>query len=220
MRNFQKVGGIAAILWAAILVWAIVHLVVILPSEGFAGPEELYDPGRGIPYLLNAPFLITEYLLTFLYAFLIALIVVALDERLKVAAESLLKLAFVFGLSTVSLNLAEGAIGLFGRAVLSSAHATNEPTLEGLFQASMTVHDSLLFAGIFSVGLWILLISCAALQSRGLPKGLCYLGILAGLQAIGAMVFPLLSLPVLPLVWSFWLGLVLLRDEGQRPTTT
>jgi hypothetical protein len=101
----------------------------------------------------------------------------AVNERLKSSAQGLLKFAFMFGLSTVALNLAEGVVGLFGRSVVMSAKASNFVTLDGLYQAIMTVHDALLFVGIFSVGVWIVSISWASLQSAGLPKGISYFGL-------------------------------------------
>lgn len=66
--------------------------------------------------------------------------------------------------------------------------------------------------------LWVLLLSLAALRTKGLPKGLNYLGMILSVAGI------LTLLPAVPtyifglgmIVWSIWLGVALLRKPASQ----
>jgi hypothetical protein len=66
-------------------------------------------------------------------------------------------------------------------------------------------------------GLWVLLVSWAALRARGLPKALNYLGVLIGVAGILTVVPALGVLTdvfgLSQIVWFAWLGIVMLRDS-------
>jgi hypothetical protein len=88
-----------------------------------------------------------------------------------------------------------------------SAWQAIEPVAQGLGSAG----------GELLGGLWVLLVSVAALRCGGLPKALNWLGILIGIAGIvsavpvlreGAVVFGLLQI-----VWFIWLGIVMLRTR-------
>jgi hypothetical protein len=66
-------------------------------------------------------------------------------------------------------------------------------------------------------GLWVLLISWAALQSRGLPRALNYLGIVIGaagiLSALPGLGDVGLIFGLVQIVWFIWVGIVMLRGR-------
>ena len=70
-------------------------------------------------------------------------------------------------------------------------------------------------------GLWVLLLSWAALTSDKLPKLLNYLGVLIGLAGILTAVptFGVLMdvFGLGQIVWFAWLGIVMLRDVPSAP---
>jgi hypothetical protein len=65
-------------------------------------------------------------------------------------------------------------------------------------------------------GLWVLLVSLAALRPGGLPKGLNVLGVLVGVVGILSVLPGLTGLTgvfgLSQIIWFVWLGIVLLRD--------
>jgi hypothetical protein len=69
-------------------------------------------------------------------------------------------------------------------------------------------------------GLWVLLVSLAALRAGGLPKGLNILGALVG--AVGIIsIFPGLTdltgvFGLSQMIWFVWLAIVLLRSNPSR----
>ena len=67
-------------------------------------------------------------------------------------------------------------------------------------------------------GLWVLLVSWAALRAGGLPRALAYLGLVLGVAGILQTAVP--ALEVLGaifglgfIVWFVWLGIVLVRAK-------
>ena len=80
-----------------------------------------------------------------------------------------------------------------------------------------------------AVGLWVLVCSILALRNNVWPKGLAYLGILAGFMyfvALASTIIPSLFLSgaimfvgaigvVLAPIWYGWMGIVLRRNESQ-----
>jgi hypothetical protein len=74
-------------------------------------------------------------------------------------------------------------------------------------------------------GLWILLVSWAALRAGGLPKVLNYLGVAIGVAGLLMIVPALGQLGLIfglgQIVWFVWLGIVMLRGKtsaaAQKP---
>jgi hypothetical protein len=66
-------------------------------------------------------------------------------------------------------------------------------------------------------GVWVLLISWAALKTDGLTKGLNFLGLLVGALGIISILPGLTDLTGLfgisQMIWFVWLGIVLLRSN-------
>jgi hypothetical protein len=93
------------------------------------------------------------------------------------------------------------------------------------YLAVRVVSNALNTGAIFAAGWAILLSGWAARKTRGLPSGLAYLLMLAGTLSVLAFLVSPLSLiaPLLYIVWSIWLGIVLLRKPVTQveaaPTT-
>ena len=65
-------------------------------------------------------------------------------------------------------------------------------------------------------GLWVLLISIAALNARVFPRGLNYLGIVVGISGV-ATIYPEDTITeifgVTQIAWFIWLGIVMMRQS-------
>ena len=68
-------------------------------------------------------------------------------------------------------------------------------------------------------GLWVLLVSVAALRSGGLSKVLNWLGVAVGSAGVLSVVPVLkdlaLGFGLLQIVWFVWLGIIMLRTSAQ-----
>ncbi len=73
-------------------------------------------------------------------------------------------------------------------------------------------------------GLWVLLVSVAALRTRGLPRVLNWLGVAIGAAGVLSVVPALKDLAygfgVLQIAWFVWLGIVMLRTASRPVAST
>jgi hypothetical protein len=90
-----------------------------------------------------------------------------------------------------------------------------------VWQAIEPVADGLGSAGGELLGgLWVLLVSVAALRGAALPKVLNWCGVAVGAAGVLSVVPVLVDLAyvfgMLQIVWFVWLGVVLLRTTSRR----
>jgi len=124
--------------------------------------------------------------------------------------------------------VASGLVFNYGAATVIELHATSPAQAVSAWQAIEPVADAVSSGqGELLGGLWILLVSVAALRTGRLPKALNWLGILIGFAGIASVVPPLLDavyvFGLLEIVWLIWLGIVMLRtraEESQRQSAS
>jgi hypothetical protein len=211
MRDIQKAGGVAALLGALL---AVANLVVIF---GLIGPSVLGDRARLVDIAINQPTpLLALDLIKLLSAAAALVLVVALPRRLR-AAPDLMRLATACGIISIALLLANGVISYTVVAQAASFYG-GDPAI---YLAVNAIINALGFAAIFANGGWYLLVSWAALAAGELPKALALLGLVLGVISLIVFVLQPLALAVLliGLIWSTWLGVVLLRGPapGRAP---
>lgn len=219
MKNLQKMGGIAALIGAAtIILGAVVYATVLVP-KGFGSNNP--DPSRIVALLADNQATMRLWLQIIWLAFGACLIFLslALHERLKAGSPELAQALTTFTLiwavlvivvGTLSINDLDTVVRLFDQDPAQAA--TVWLTLD-------TVETGLGAGGGETIvtGLWLLLLSWAALQARALPRLLNYLGVVVGLAGV-LYVFTasdaVLSVNALGLiVWFVWLGIVMLRSN-------
>jgi hypothetical protein len=203
VTNVQKVSGVAALINAAL---SVATLVVAL---GLIGLPALTDRQILVELALRNPTpLILQDGLKFVSAALAIVLIAALSHRLKGNAPKVMAVATLFGSLSVICLVANAGLSVF-----SVSQAANEALRSSDTGNLLNGIISLLgFAVIFLNGGWYLLVSWTALKQNRLPKPLNYLGL--GMGAISLL--PPLGILVLFLsvIWSFGLGLVLLKSEG------
>jgi len=216
MNNPQKAAGIGAVLQGAFFVIVLVLILGVLPGFGLQGPNDLADPAKVLPFVVNQPF-VAFWLFPgdILFAVFLILMVMGLYERLQSSSPTLMRLATAAGLVATTLILANGTIGN-SVVQLARNYPQNRDAAETAFLTLSLVSSNgvgLVSGGIFAYGWWAVLVSWVALQAGTFPKALNYVGLLFGLAGIGAIfILPLGFLgPVVGIVWCLWLGVVLLR---------
>ena len=216
MSNYQKAGGMAALIEAATyLIGMVIAFTVLAPSW------EL-DPAQYVAFLVdNQTFLHLWHLLIYLVngVFLIVL-VLALHERLKSGAPAVMQVATAVGLIWAGLVIASGMQTINDLGVISDLYAQDPAQATTVWLSLSAVESGLGGAIELPGGLWVLLVSWAALQSGALPRALNYLGFLVGAAGV-ATALPLLGeLGTLfglgSILWFIWLGIVLLRDTSRQ----
>lgn len=209
--KIQKVGAYASFAIALLFVVFIVLIFGVFPSVGLIGPTDIENPVKSID-AMNAsslPFnLLSLNLILFSIVFI--LIILALGERMRINAPHLMLISVIGAAIFSSMFLAAGVINF---AALPSIAKANDISA---YRAAQKVTFALLFAGAHASGWTLLLSGWAALKAKGLPRILSGFQMLLGIAWLAEfIVTPLQVLNAIPaIVWSVWLGTVLLRRNN------
>jgi hypothetical protein len=214
MKNLQKMGGIAALYEAVAYVIGMMVFLAVLDYPS------VVDPAQKVALLAgNQTIMYTLTLLTYVVfgAFLVVL-ALALHHRLKAGTPALSQAATAFGLIWAGLLIASGMVFNAGMGAVVNLAGQDPAQAATVWVAIEAV--SLGLGGVVEIvgGIWILLVSWAALRAGELSRILNYLGIAIGaagilsavpaLGELGTMVFGLGQI-----VWFVWVGIVLLRSN-------
>jgi hypothetical protein len=157
----------------------------------------------------------------------LVVLTLALHERLQGNKSALARTATAFGIIWAVLVIASGMIYNVGMETAVSLYARNPEQAATVWLAIESVFNGL-GGGVEVVGgIWVVLLSVAALRNGGLPRAFNTFGLLVGvaglvtvvpaLGEIGGMVFGLTQI-----VWFAWLGIAMLRpatDEAAEVVT-
>jgi hypothetical protein len=149
-----------------------------------------------------------------LFGCLLAVLVVGIYQRLRDQSPALIQVATLFGAVWVGLVVASGMISNIGLAyVLSTEFGSPEKAMETWGIINVIV-ESLGGGNELIGGLWVFLLSVAAIKAKEFPLPLNYLGLVVGAAGIST-VYPAEILTeifgVTQIIWFIWLGVVLLR---------
>jgi Domain of unknown function (DUF4386) len=208
----QKVGGLAALYLALAYVVAMPYFLVFVKSSSVTDPAEKVALLIGNHASMQAIYLITYVI----FGLVLAVLALSLYARLRDGAPTLMQAATAVGLLWAVVLVASGMIFNAGMAAVVELHATSPVQAVAAWQAIEPVAEGLGGSGGELLGgLWVLLVSLAALRTGGLPKALNSLGVAIGAAGVLSVVPALNDVGIvfglLQIVWFAWLGIVLLR---------
>jgi hypothetical protein len=215
MNHLQKVGGVAAILHAGAYLIAIgLYLSVMSPIMD-ATPEQ---------YVALLPEYKNIMTLWILIAYLVAglclvPVSLALYERLRAAPPALIQTSTVLGFIWAALIIGSGNLMIHGYEEIADLYAGNPGQAETVQMTLKIVQNGIVSTNELTGGLWVLLLSWAALQTGELNKALNFLGVFIGVMGILTLI-PLIaemttvSFGMSMIVWFAWAGIVLLRRRS------
>jgi hypothetical protein len=221
MHGLQRVGGGFALLQGALFVLLLVYQIVLRPALGLGGPGDPLDPAKALPAAAASPLFGVLFLLQIGFAATTLVTVLALEARLRAGAPDPMRVATAAGLGAAVLFLAAGMTGFVGVPLLAGLYPQNPAGAGAAYLAGDAVGSGLVAGAIFAAGWWALLASWAARRTAALPGPLAYLGLLFGAASILAFLVPPLMLlgAITGLIWSLWLGAVLVRVPPERAAT-
>ena len=212
MNNLQKTGGIAAILEAVIYITAFIVYGVVLVY-----PPIDADSALELKFLTDNQLILSvmNLIIYVLFGILLAILVLAIHQRLKEFSPVLSQIASVFGLIWVGLLIAGGMIGNIGLNSVVEL-GTKEPEQAMLIWSSVSIVTEGLGGGNEIVGgIWVLLISIIALKGNLFSKPLIFLGILVGIAGI-LTIYPLDVFAeffgISQIIWFMLMGIFMLRN--------
>jgi hypothetical protein len=152
-----------------------------------------------------------------------SVVVVILMALLSVVA---LALYLILRSAAPAMSLAATAIGILGMLLTGAVHVLAMASAISPDQFNTTGEG----IGPAGIGLWLLLVNYLALRSKALPRGLTWIGLIAGvgwlLSGVGALIGGSQNLPfsIGPLgiflvspIWAIWLGRRLLAQPDSVP---
>ncbi|UCC88050.1 MAG: DUF4386 family protein [Anaerolineales bacterium] len=211
MNDWQKVGGVSALIAAATWVFGMVLLFTVLApfATGDVDPGFLAD-NQAIIYVWN----ITIYLV---FGVLLVVLLLALHERLKAGAPALVGTATAFGLIWAAVVFASGMVFNIGMETVIDLYGRDPAQAKSVWLAVNSVSIGLGGGNEVVGALWILLLSWAALRAGGLPRALNYLGVVISVAGLLTLVPALEMMGIIfglgSIVWFVWLGIVMLRGS-------
>ena len=218
MKTLQKFGGFAALYMAvAYLIGMVIFLVVLdYPS--------VTDPAQKVALLVKMQMVTfsTNLLMYVFFGFFLIALSLALYDRLKSDSPAIMQVATSIGIIWAGSLIASGMVSNAGLATVVALYAKDPAQAALTWQGIESVANGLGNAnGEILGGLWVLLVSLAALRAGGLPKGLNILGLLVGAVGIISLIprFTEVMVGVFGLsqiIWFVWLGIILLRNNPSR----
>ncbi|MEW9796672.1 hypothetical protein [Alteromonas sp. CYL-A6] len=219
MNNLQKAAGFSAIIEAVIYLVAFVYFGAIwsYPADGTAADKMAYLTENQLV------FSIIYFLMYAVFGVFLAVIVVGLQERLKNSV--IAKVGAVFGLVWVVLVIASGMLATIGLSHAIDLMDSSADDAFDLWRIVSVLIESLGGGNELVGGLWVLLVSIAALNTAAFPKTLNYLGIIVGVCGLATTypddIFTALF-GITQIIWFVWLGVVMLShyntDTSAKPT--
>lgn len=219
MNNLQKMGGIAALYEGAAYLVGIVFFLFVVDYTSVTDPVgklNLLLENQTILYFMNL-------IIYVIFGIFLVILSLALYERLKAGARGMMQVATAFGLIWAVLVIASGMVANIGSGVVVDLYNSEPAQAATVWLAIDTMVDGIGGGNEIVGGLWLLLVSWAALRVGEFPKALNYLGVVVGaagiisavpaLGEIGGMIFGFGQL-----VWFFWLGIVMLRSSKSVAT--
>jgi hypothetical protein len=216
MTHLQKAGGVAALLEAAAYLAGFGLYLTLLDSSDYV------EPVQKVAFLVEkqAIIYIGNLFIYVVFGIFLVVLALALYERLKAGSPAMVQAATAFGLIWAGLVVASGMIFNVGIGTVVDLYGKDPAQAALVWLAIGSVQEGLGGGNEIVGGLWILLISWAALRTGGLPKALNYLGVVIGVAGILAVV-PVLDVltdvfGLSQIVWFAWLGIVMLRDAKRN----
>jgi len=217
ISDLQKLGGISALIAAALYITGFALFLTVLDPSGYDGHVQrvaFLADNQVASYIANL-------LIYVVFGVVLVVLVLALHARLKNGSPAIMQTATAFGLIWAGLVIASGMIANIGNSTVIGLFSEHQDQAVALWLAISTVQESLGGGNEIVGGLWVLLLSWAALRAGKLPKVLNSIGVLVGLAGILTVVpaFDVLMdvFGLGQIVWFAWLGIVMLRDN---PSTT
>ncbi len=214
----QRFGGLAALYLAAAYLVAMPFFLVVVKYPS------VVDPVEKVALLVrDHDSMRVMYLITYvIFGVVLAVLALALHARLKDGAPALAQAATAVGLIWAVVLVASGMIFNAGMAAVVGLHGTDPAQAVAAWQAIEPVAQGLGGSGGELLGgLWVLLVSVAALRTGALPKALNWLGVAIGAAGVLSVVPALSDLGygfgLLQIVWFVWLGIVMLRTTSRQP---
>lgn len=210
----RELAATAAVVYNAVPIVIAGILGVRPPSDDLAGQ---------VAAIIAYPVMFGSFGVTFLILGVsLIVLALALHDRLAERARFAVRVGTAAGVIGGALLLLQGFMSITVAGPLGMIHAQDPEAAAAAYAANILVNARVTATGFAMFGAFVVIASVLGSRARLLPRMLSYIGILLGIALSGAQWLsgPLFLVgPMLTLVWSTWLGIVLLRSRrGVAPS--
>lgn len=213
-KKLQIIGGVCAIFEAFIYITAFIVYggILVYPNENSSLVEELNFLSDN--YLTLSILNLFSYVL---FGIILAVLVLAIHQRLKNYSPTLSKLASVFGIIWVGLVIASGMITNIGLNTVIEIGAKEPEKAMSIWSNVVVISEGLGGGNEIVGGIWVLLISIIAHKGQAFSKPPILIGILVGIAGI-LTIYPLGIFTELfgigQIIWFLWIGIFMIRKPS------
>ena len=224
MNYSFKVGALSAIILALCYIFGFTLLVTAMNPENADPLSQL----QKLEFVLERKNLFVLWNTVIYVIFGVALVglTATLHQALQHATPLIMSLATPFGFIWSGLVIASGMIATVGLAAVDQTYTVNVNDTVLAWQIIGAIQNGIGGGVEVTGGLWVLLISLAALRGKTiLPKLLNWLGLAVGAAGIVTLI-PALSgfgaiFGLLQIVWFIGVGIIMLRkSDSQKAAAT
>ena len=212
MKTLQKFGGFAALYLAAAYIVGMIGFLTVVNVSGVA------DPVKKVALMAdNLAFLYILYLIVYIvWGIFMVVLALALYERLQANSPAIMQTATVFGIFWGCVIIVSGMIQNVGMQNVVDLYSKDPAQAGTVWLTIDSVLGGLAGSNEAIGGIWILLLSWAALQKGEFSRVLNYLGVVVGVAGLISIVPALAEIFITifalgQIVWFIWLGIVMLR---------
>ena len=220
MKTLQKFGGFAALYLAAAYILGMIGFLTVVDVSGVA------DPIKKVALMAdNLAFLSIMHLIVYVvWGIFMVVLALALYERLKASSPAIVQTATAFGIFWGCVIIVSGMIHNAGMQTVVDLFSKDPAQAGTIWLTIDSVLGGLAGSNELIGGIWILLISWAAIRAGEFSRVLNYLGVVIGIAGIISIVPALAELFIYifalgQIVWFIWLGIVLLRSNPGKTVT-
>jgi hypothetical protein len=212
MNDLQKMGGVAALFHSAAYLVGIGLYLTVMSVIIDA------DPAQYVALLADYQTLLYVWIFIayWVSGFCLVIVALAFYDRLKADLPVLVQTGTVLGLIWAGLIIGSGNLMLHDFGEVANLYAQNPAQAETSWMTLKIIENGIISGNELIGGLWVLLLSWAALRTGKLNKALNTLGLVIGVAGIVSIVPVLAEVAVTifglsMIVWFAWLGTILLR---------
>ncbi len=219
MKTLHKFGGFAALYLAAAYIIGMIGFLAVVDISSVA------DPVQQVALMAdNLSFLYIMYLIVYVvWGIFMVVLALALYERLKANSPAIVQTATAFGIFWGCVIIVSGMIQNAGMQTVVTLYGKDPAQAGTIWLTIDAVLKGLAGSNEAIGGIWIFLLSWAALRTGALSKAQNYLGVVVGVAGIISIV-PALDIFIYifalgQIVWFIWLGISMLRSNPDKKAT-
>ena len=214
-RGWQRLGGTAALVAAGTFMVGIAMFATMFTDYTSGDPT----PAESVAFMVdNQTALRVWYIVIFIvFGLVLVPLVLAIHDRLVDRTPLLARASTSFGLIWSGLVIAAGMVANVSVGAVSDLAETYSASAESVWSSLAAVLDGLGGGNEVTGGVWVLVVSAAALASGVLPRLLNYLGIVSGIAGLltvapGMEAFEMVFGLGL-IAWFIWVGIAMIRTQ-------